>query len=34
MLALVVFLLCGAFTIRRNQKLRFWKRQVLDRLRF
>jgi len=33
LLALVMFLLYGAFYIRRNQKLRLWKRGVFDRFR-
>jgi hypothetical protein len=34
LLALVVFVVFGVFAMRHNQKLRLWKRQISNRLRF
>ena len=34
LLSLVVFVVFGVCSKRHNQKLRLWKRQISDRLRF
>jgi hypothetical protein len=34
LLAMVVFVVFGVFSMRHNQKLRMWKRQISNRLRF